>query len=503
MIKSDLSGLEPVGYIFLIQKFNLQVLPPYRSTYISQMGRGASHSVGNEVRVILPKSYALDNSEDVLQQLEFALKHEGINLEIIACCFRQISPTTVANFVRETPSGKYRRIIWFLYEFLTTTILALEDVKHTPYVDVLDPLKYYVANSVKSQRHAVNNNLLGNKEFCPIVRRTMLLNDFENKKLSQETKRIISSVDPAILARAVNYLYTKETKSSFGIEKVKPDIKRMEKFIALLEEAATIPALSKEILLSLQNNIVDEKYQDKDYRHTQNYVGELTNLFSHKIHYISPKPDDIPTLMSNLLICETRLLESNVHPVVIAAVLSFAFVFIHPFEDANGRIHRFIIHYILSKTQFTPKNIIFPVSAVMLKNIRQYDAILEQFSKPLLRAIGNYELNDQGELTVLQETKIHYQYIDFTCYVEYLFACIETTIHDDFHEELAFIARYDRTKTAIQSLIDMPDLKIDRIIRCIAQNNGKLGSKMRMTYFSELSDEKILAIEKIVRQEML
>ena len=44
-----------------------------------------------------------------------------------------------------------------------------------------------------------------------------------------------------------------------------------------------------------------------------------------------------------------RVLESRIDPVVAATVSSFAFVFIHPFEDGNGRIHRFLIHYMLSK----------------------------------------------------------------------------------------------------------------------------------------------------------
>lgn len=31
--------------------------------------------------------------------------------------------------------------------------------------------------------------------------------------------------------------------------------------------------------------------------------------------------------------------KANVDPVVLAAALAFGFVFIHPFEEGNGRIH--------------------------------------------------------------------------------------------------------------------------------------------------------------------
>jgi Fic family protein len=40
--------------------------------------------------------------------------------------------------------------------------------------------------------------------------------------------------------------------------------------------------------------------------------------------------------------------------VAIAALVAFGFVFIHPFGDGNGRIHRFLIHQVLSTEGFTP-----------------------------------------------------------------------------------------------------------------------------------------------------
>jgi Fic family protein len=65
--------------------------------------------------------------------------------------------------------------------------------------------------------------------------------------------------------------------------------------------------------------------------------------------------------------------QSQVHPVVHAAAIAFGYVFMHPFDDGNGRIHRFLIHNILARRDFTPDGLIFPISAATLNNLDAYD----------------------------------------------------------------------------------------------------------------------------------
>jgi len=93
------------------------------------------------------------------------------------------------------------------------------------------------------------------------------------------------------------YLYTKETKSSFEIEAVKPISTRIEKFVSLLRAANDDDFLLQARLVELQNAIVDSRYADKDYRTTQNYVGESSHGGREVVHYVSPKPEDICGLM--------------------------------------------------------------------------------------------------------------------------------------------------------------------------------------------------------------
>jgi Fic family protein len=76
-------------------------------------------------------------------------------------------------------------------------------------------------------------------------------------------------------------------------------------------------------------------------------------------------------------------LKEQVDAVCASALTGFGFLFVHAFEDGNGRIHRFLIHHShhsLAKLDYTPHGIVFPVSAVMLRDLGRYDKALNAFS---------------------------------------------------------------------------------------------------------------------------
>jgi hypothetical protein len=139
----------------------------------------------------------------------------------------------------------------------------------------------------------------------------------------------------------------------------------------------------------------------------------------------------------------------------------------------------------------------FPVSATMLKNPAEYDASLEAFSRHLM-AMVEYSLDEEGRMTVRNNTARWYAYIDMTLQSEALFRFIEHTIDIELVEELSFLARYDQTKKTIQEIVDMPDLKIDLFIRFCIQNNGRLSVRKRHSHFEFLSDQEVTQLEHSV-----
>lgn len=485
------------GYAYLLEKLAIVGIPNWHRSLVSTTGTHYAKIQDGFVDEVFRTQYW--PGEKVGDHLEFALKYDGVNLVLLARIFEKVSQEELTEYIKSKPTGKYARRIWFFYEFLTGKQLPVDDMITSNYVDALESKDYYtVQNGEKSSRHRIVNNLLGPQGFCPVVRKTEKLHKLDASNLKKRCEVIVSSYPAELLRRALIYLYNKEAKSSFEIERIHPNASRIEKFIASLELAEKEDFCDKGRLIELQNRIVDPRFKDSDYRVSQNYVGQTVAYQKEFIHYICPKPDDLPSLMEALIDSHKLMKAGNVSPVIHAAVIAYGFVFLHPFEDGNGRIHRFLIHNILSLQNMVPRGLMFPVSAVMLKNPADYDASLEAFSKPLLQLI-DYRLDEIGRMTVEGDSACYYQYMDMTSQAEALSEFVTKTIEEELVQELTFLANYDTTKKAIQDIIDMPDRLINLFLQFCLQNNGSLSAKKRSDYFGFLTDEELAAMEQTVK----
>lgn len=213
-----------------------------------------------------------------------------------------------------------RRKLWFLYEFFTGTLLPLEDADKGNYILLLDPEEYYtLKNGVRSSRHRVINNLTGTVAFCPLIRRTDRLKQVEQTNFIEQCAHILDAYPPELLRRALSYLYTKETKSSFAIEHIKPTPSRREKFVSLLTLAETDDFCERSRLLELQNIIVDARFADTEFRTIQNYVGQTITFQKEIVHYIAPKPEDVESLIEGLVEAHQKMHAGDIPAIVHAA----------------------------------------------------------------------------------------------------------------------------------------------------------------------------------------
>jgi hypothetical protein len=479
----------PIGLMALIEELDL---PVRRPTVQSWTRSGARKTIitSEAIKEYYPPVYA---PSGIIGNLKFALRYEPVDLSVYDALFKVLDAELLEEWIKQEPKGTYVRRAWFLYEALTGKLLDAADVSPTGYINMLDP-KLHVTGPVRRvRRQRINNNLLGENTYCPLIRRTDVLTRAMASGLDLEAKSLVESCEPTILARAVHYLYTKETKSSFAIEGEVPSAKRTERFVAALTRAAKFDTSDPQAFINLQNAIVDPRYAATGWRTMQSFVGETMRDFREQVHFVCPKPEDLDDLMNGWMRMMENFRDSKVDPVCAAAAASFGFVFIHPFEDGNGRIHRFLVHQELASSGFTPQQMLFPVSAVMMRDRKRYDEVLEGFSQSVSAYI-DYDMHEDGSLVVNNQTVHLYKFWDATAFAEYLYDCVAETIRTDLKEEIGFLRVFDAAIRATMEIVDMPDRRASLLVRLILQNNGRLSQAKRAT-FSELTDEEISGIE--------
>lgn len=489
----------PAGYAWLIARYRLKCADPYHLSEIATGPRSLTYDGHRRVYERFPPDY--DPGDGAVDHLVFALKYDGVALGVLARVFAAFDPVELRDALVATPNGKYLRRLWFFYEWLTDQRLELEDLHQAvAYVDALDPDDYFTAAATNVPRQRVRNNLLGSRAWCPQVRKTSRLAELAAVPWAEQIEHSLAPHDPDLLRRAVSYLYTKETRKSFELEGERVDSDREARFVDLLQRGPRSGALDKQLLIELQNIIVVEAYRESDYRGDQTYIGSNAILWQHKIHYVCPRPEDVPAMMEGLLQLAERLTRSRstdaVDPVVAAAVIAFGFVYIHPFDDGNGRIHRYLIHFMLHCLGFCPDDLILPVSAAILRDKAGYDMVLEEISRPLLRIV-RHKLDELGIMTATDNDASLYAYLDLTPHAEALYGWVQETIRHDLVEEIDILKKVDDARRRMSRIIDMPDRKRELFLRLCIDNNLVL-SQAKRKLFAELSDEQVTRLQRAV-----
>lgn len=486
--------MDPVGNTWLRQKFSLRKWELEHESYLSGRASVTQKKDGRKTETYL-RQYAPKSFDDPMRHVEFGMKYDGVELAFLREVFGRLPPEKVVAYIQQSPTGKYAKQIGFFYEFLTGGELPMGGLAGN-YVPALDPEDYVTAETIKNARWRVDHNLLGTPEFSPTVRLTDGIKAGLVRDWKGQIAAVIADTPPALLYRALSYLYAKETRSSFLIEREEPGRAREERFIAVLRDAGKVPierALTPERLVALQNTIVDPRYAEKAYRQIQNYVGETLPGVREQIHYITVPPALVPSLMSGLAAAASRL--ESVSPVVQAAVTGFQFVFIHPFEDGNGRLHRFLFQDVMARRGVTPLGATLPISAAILDNMRAYDEALEDFS---LRTMGKsvYTTNDAGAITLTNPTEVVplWRFPDLTRQVEYLMTVMSRAI-EVLPKELNYLRHFDRARLEIRGVVDLPDQRLNSLMKWLEVGGGKLSNNKRKQ-FAELTDEEIAGVEQ-------
>ena len=480
-----------VGYGAIISAYDLKVPLPDKVSLISTKHKRYHTDIWE---VFTPRH---EPANTLAGHLTFALKYEGVDLYILKSLLSVVSANEIKNIIETEPTSQYSRRIWFFYEWLMGKKLDIPDLKIGNYIDILDEKLQYPGASKNSPRHRVRDNLPGVVGFCPLIRKTDKLEKCINSKLDQKIAKSLNPIHRDVLMRAAAFLMLKDSKASYAIEGESPPQNRLQRWGKAIGQAGR-NNLSKKELLRLQRIVIeDSRFVDMGWRIQDGFVGEHDREFGTPIpEHISAKWQDVKSLIDGLLTTNEKLKNSQYDPVLAAAIIAFGFVLIHPFVDGNGRIHRYLIHHVLTKMGFADGNIVFPVSSAILEKVNDYAKVLEEFSHPRLELI-EWETTSDNNVKVVNETIDLYRYFDATKMAEFLYDCVEKTIYEIIPSEVEYLYKYDEFKHAVDQQFDMPHKMIALLVKFLEHGKGRLSKRSRDKEFSQLTEDEVKNIETL------
>jgi hypothetical protein len=487
----------PAGYAVLLAAFRLEVPAPDEMLAISD-----KHTLRREGRwrVLTPRYRP---AQTIAAHVEFALRHEGVDLGILNALFQVAPRTFIEHWVRSEPTGQYARRTWFLYEWLTGSRLNLPNAPKAPYVGVLDAKRQFAVQGETVTRYRIRNNLPGPPEFCPLIRRSQHLSSALAQNLADEARQVVQGTPRDLMARAAAFLLLQDSQASFAIEGERPPPDRIQRWARAIGEAGRRP-LSADELLRMQRIVIgDARFTRLGWRTEGGFVGARERETNAPLpDHVSARPDDLAALIQGLISYADRSERHGLDPVVAAAAVAFGFVFIHPFEDGNGRIHRWLVHHMLGRLGFNPSGVIFPVSVVFLERIDRYREVLEHYSRPRL-TLTQWETTPSLNVRVLNQTRDFFRFFDATRQAEFLTDGVVETVRAMLPREVEYLRRYDQTKRRIAAFLELPDATFDLMMGFLRQNGGRFSRRARTGEFARLTDEEAASVEDIYQDQLL
>lgn len=485
------------GYAYLAEKFNIGCLS------LAERAEGTP-AVNKLVRLqgqLLVPLRMVPDPEDVWGHLVFALKHEGVNMELLAQVLPNIEISVVQSAVDKTPgSAVLRKLAWLWEEF--SHQLLKYDRPSGNYVDLFDVDEYFTGERRQISRWRVVYNGLGPLAYCPVVRRTEKLSEEKIQATFEVLKKQLSAMSPVLLQRAVEWAYLSETQSSFEIEREAPSGSKAARFMALLKDVEKFTFLDEDTLCHIQNLIVSSDYvQAVCWRTEQNWLAYAGTFGVRRVTYVPPAPEWLDDMMTGLL-SVANAPAGSISPLIAAGAVSFGFVFLHPFMDGNGRLSRFLIHQQLFRGGVLPQNTVLPVSAMMLEHEHEYLQALATFSAPCrelwdVTQVGEAEYNFR-----FQGSQASYRYWDATAPCEFLFDMIREAVETYLPGEIRFLERYDRITRNLNERFDVVQKDLDVLVAA-GISSGRVSANLRKKYRYKVPDGFFEALEAALQEELL
>lgn len=489
-----------IGYEFLLGQIPLRMPPlicPARVTSVTRIE-------ATEAQISIPKHVAPAQGSSVLDHAMFALKHEVIQLAILHEAMKLVSLDEIALAIFNQPTSATLRRAAFVWEKANEREIPLHGTSTGGnYIEMFDPVEHYTGEVWETnKRLRVNFNGIGPYSFCPVVKRDPKLQE-EGAKIIQELKVwVCNPNNKQLLERVMNWAYLSETRDSYAIENEVPSPSKERAFLNAMEHLKDRSALSEEYLVSLQNAVISSpRAAEMQFRDHQNWL-QRGGHGAIAVRYVPPPPDAMLNMMNGFM----RMANSksgDVPPLIKASLVSFGFVFLHPFLDGNGRLSRLLAHHSLNCSQVLPdvngNPAILPLSVAMKNDEKGYLEALEAFSKPI-RGLWDVLYIDGSQFDFEFKSSIMtYSSWSGNHVARFMTRCARVALEKSLLDEAAYIEAYDEAFREIDELFDLPNKTVNLIIQWIQQNDCKMPERRKNSQeLLLLKPDEVLSIEKII-----
>ena len=126
-----------LGYSYLVHHYKLPARSLLIRAHIDPKTRGRQlQQIGHQQVLVFEPKYQPANT--LVDQLQFAIRYEGINLEILALLFQETGEKELNTWLADNPTSTYARRAGYLYEWLSGKSLKPNVPSKERYVALLD-----------------------------------------------------------------------------------------------------------------------------------------------------------------------------------------------------------------------------------------------------------------------------------------------------------------------------------------------------------------------------
>lgn len=485
--------MRSAGYAHLRDVLGITAVPLNRPAIVQPVTR--IEEIGHTLAVPQRQAPA---ENDLLGNVLFALKHEGVNLSILAQALPQIPVEAFTAALEGAPNGVYVRKACFLREGFTDVEIPQPSAVTGGYAPLFDPKRYITRPGPRNPKWRVEFNGLGDFSYCAIVERTPEVSELLEYNILGRAREFIESLPQVMMDRAINWAYLHETQDSFLIEKEAPTENKARRFIQLLRQAHERLPLTEDYLVHLQNATVSNQLDlAAAFRHEQNHLANGLQGAA-GVSYVPPPPDLCRDLMEGLMRFANTA-PQQVDPLVAASIISFGFVFIHPFMDGNGRLSRFLIHHALCQSGALENGLLLPVSVAMKRDERMYLETLQAFSRPVREFWQVNWIDFEQYGFEFQGSDAVYRYWDATPSVVFTCQMAKRALEVELREETAFLESYDTVYKAVDEQFDVRGSDLAALVMMCLTNGGVVSNNRRKQYLYRVPEAIFDGIEEVTR----